>query len=134
MDAGKPQPPLFEETLSRVGGTRPLVIGDRIDTDIDGAHNVGWDSLLVMTGVTTLADLAVLEPGRRPTYLGADLGCLAEVPGPPVGWSAVVTRGRLAVSGAGSDHDWWRAVAAALWAHLDSTGTAADLGDARPPR
>lgn len=132
--AGKPQAPLFEETLARVGGTRPLVIGDRLDTDIDGAHNVGWDSLLVMTGVTTLADLALLEPGRRPTYLGADLSCLAEPPATPEGWTAVVEGGRLVVLGAGDKHAWWRAVAEALWAHLDATGRAADLGDTVPPR
>jgi glycerol 3-phosphatase-2 len=132
--AGKPQPPLFEETLARVGGDRPLVIGDRLDTDIDGAHNVGWDSLLVMTGVTTLADLARLEPGRRPTYLGADLSCLAQPPATGAGWSASVEVGVLAVRGSGGVHDWWHAAAGALWAHLDTAGAPAALGDARPPR
>lgn len=132
--AGKPRPPLFEETLERVGGTRPLVIGDRIDTDIDGAHAVGWDSLLVMTGVTTLADLAALTPERRPTYVGADLSCLGEVLASRPGWTASVEDGRLVVSGGGGRHDWWRSVAEALWAHLDGTGSAADLGDTRPPR
>src|SRR6478672_7444806 len=56
--AGKPETPLFEETLRRVGGDRPLVVGDRLDTDIEGANKVGYDSLLVMTGVTDLATLA----------------------------------------------------------------------------
>ena len=37
--AGKPEPPLFQETLRRVGGERPLVVGDRLDTDIEGAVN-----------------------------------------------------------------------------------------------
>ena len=141
--AGKPERPLFEETLTRVGGERPLVIGDRLDTDIEGARNVGWDSLLVMTGVTTLRDLASLTRPARPTYLGADLGCLA-LPVPPVstgdggcrsgGWTARVEAGRLVVEGEGDRHDWWRAVAAALWVHLDSTGHAADPGDVAPPR
>jgi len=137
--AGKPERPLFEETLTRVGGERPLVVGDRLDTDIDGARNVGWDSLLVMTGVTTLSDLASLSAAARPTYLGADLGCLA-LPAPEVdggrcgGWSARVEDGRLAVSGSGDRHDWWRAAATALWAHLDATGTPADPGDAHAPR
>lgn len=141
--AGKPERPLFEETLARVGGSRPLVIGDRLDTDIEGAHLVGWDSLLVMTGVTTLHDLAPLAAEHRPTYLGADLGCLAQpvVPaetvagGTRVGaWTARVEEGRLVVTGDGDRHDWWRAAAAALWTHLDSTGTAADPGDAVAPR
>lgn len=141
--AGKPERPLFEETLTRVGGDRPLVVGDRLDTDIEGARNVGWDSLLVMTGVTTLRDLASLTGPRRPTYLGADLGCLA-MPVSAVsvedgacrigGWAARVEGGRLAVDGGGDRHDWWRAVAAALWTHLDATGHAADPGDAVAPR
>ena len=141
--AGKPERPLFDETLARVGGERPLVVGDRLDTDIDGAHNVGWDSLLVMTGVTTLRELASLAVAARPTYVGADLGCLAlpvqapETDGACVrvgGWTAEVEAGRLGVTGAGDQHDWWRAAAAALWTHLDTTGAVADPGDAAAPR
>jgi HAD superfamily hydrolase (TIGR01450 family) len=140
--AGKPAAPLFEETLARVGGQRPLVVGDRLDTDIDGAHNVGWDSLLVMTGVTTLVELATLERTARPTYVGADLGCLAlpvtetTVDGDVQvgGWTSTIDAGRLRVEGDGDRHDWYRAAAAALWGHLDATGHAADPGDAGPPR
>ena len=141
--AGKPERPLFEETLARVGGERPLVVGDRVDTDIDGAHHVGWDSLLVMTGVTTARELAALAAPSRPTYVGADLGCLAlpvteaEKRGDCVGvggWTARVEDARLQVTGDGDRHDWWRAAAAALWSHLDTTGSAADPGDAAPPR
>lgn len=141
--AGKPERPLFDETLSRVGGRRPLVVGDRVDTDIQGARNVGWDSLLVMTGVTTVHELASVAEGSRPTYVGADLGCL-DLPVPPLtsdgsgcrvgGWTARVESGRLAVDGEGDRHDWWRAAAAALWTHLDATGHAADPGDAVGPR
>jgi glycerol-1-phosphatase len=144
--AGKPQPALFEETLERVGGERPLAVGDRLDTDIDGAHAVGWDSLLVMTGVTALTDLARLTTDGRPTYVGADLGCLALPATPPSadrdepgkfglgGWTAWTASGRLQVSGSGDRHHWWRVVTAALWAHLDTTGDAADPGDVVPPR
>lgn len=139
--AGKPHPPLFEETLDRVGGRRPLVVGDRIDTDIEGAHALGWDSLLVMSGVTTLNDLAGLPLGLRPTYVGAHAGCLVRTmepiaciaPGAPVlGWSAQVFDGRLVVAGGGDLHDWWQAVAAALWAHLDATGRPAGTAGATP--
>jgi HAD superfamily hydrolase (TIGR01450 family) len=135
--AGKPERALFDETISRVGGERPLVVGDRLDTDIDGALAVGWDSLLVMTGVSTLDQLATLAPSSRPTYIGADLGCL-DLAVPPLtvdetgcrvrGWSASVDGGRLSIEGEGDRHDWWRAVAAALWTHLDATGHAADPG------
>lgn len=139
--AGKPLPPLFEETLERVGGERPLVVGDRIDTDIEGAHAVGWDSLLVMSGVTTLSQLAALPPGRRPTYVGAHAGCLvrpmtaipAIVPGTPVGgWTARVDDDVLRVDGDGDVHDWWQSVAAALWAHLDASGQPAATAGVRP--
>ncbi|MFL6024531.1 MAG: ribonuclease E/G, partial [Marmoricola sp.] len=120
--AGKPEKPLFEESLARVGGERPLVVGDRIDTDIDGARAVGWDSLLVMTGVTTLEILTTLEPAHRPTYLGADLGALLLAPGDCGAWDARVVEGALVVTGSGDLHGWWTAVAAAVWAHLDDTG------------
>lgn len=79
--AGKPEPRLFLETKQRLGVSNPLVIGDRIDTDIDGAHASGMDSLLVLTGVTSLADLAELEAARQPTFVATDLRCLlAEQP------------------------------------------------------
>jgi glycerol 3-phosphatase-2 len=139
--AGKPQPPLFEETLARVGGERPLVVGDRIDTDIEGAIAVGWDSLLVMTGVTTLADLAGLKPSLRPTYVAADLTALS-IEIAPVGaavgtvrrggWTTDVVEGRLHVSGVGDEHNWWAAVAASLWGHLDAGGEPATTDGAVP--
>lgn len=129
--AGKPRPPLFVETLERVRGERPLVVGDRIDTDIEGALAVGWDSLLVMSGVTTLTHLAALPPHLRPTYIGAHAGCLvlplAPIDASPAGcsvggWVARVAAGQLEVAGDGDIHAWWQAVAASLWAHLDSCG------------
>ena len=140
--AGKPEPPLFEETLRRVGGERPLVVGDRLDTDIEGANRVGYDSLLVMTGVTDLAQLVAAPPALRPTYVAADLGALGrnqtspepldDAPGAG-GWSASVRDGVLVVEGAGDSDTWWRSVAAAGWRHLDATGSAADVSGVRPP-
>ena len=130
--AGKPQKALFEETLERVGGEHPLVVGDRLDTDIDGAHGVGWDSLLVMTGVTTIEDLADLEAERRPTYIGADLSALLSPPARAGAWEAGVAEGTLTVRGSGDLHGWWAAVAAALWAYRDDTGEAAATAGAAP--
>jgi glycerol-1-phosphatase len=43
------------------------------------------------------------------------------------GWRATVSEGRLEVSGEGGVDDWWRAVASALWDHLDRSGSAADV-------
>lgn len=131
--AGKPMAPLFEETVLRVSGRRPLVVGDRLDTDIEGATNTGHDSLLVLTGVTGLAELVAAAPDLRPTFLASDLAGLG-VPHPEVeqseggaarcgGWTARVATGRLVVTGGGAGDDWWRAAAVAAWQHLDTSGT-----------
>jgi glycerol 3-phosphatase-2 len=77
---GKPFPPILEAALARVGGTRPLLIGDRLDTDIDGAHAVGWDSMLVLTGISTRDEAAAWE--RPPTYVSEDLRALTADPAP----------------------------------------------------
>ncbi len=140
--AGKPAPPLLEETVRRVGAERPLIVGDRLDTDIAGGTAAGIDSLLVLTGVTGLAELLCAGPRSRPTYLSRGLsGLLASHPVPrrgPAGWSlggwtAAAPGGRLAVTGAGNADDWWRAVAEAAWEHLDETGRPVDTGDLVPP-
>ena len=81
--AGKPMAPLFEETITRVGGQHPLLVGDRLDTDIEGAVTMGWDSLLVLTGVTGLEEVARATKAERPTYIGRDLGALAETHAAP---------------------------------------------------
>lgn len=70
--AGKPERPLMQASIDRTGAKQPLVVGDRLDTDILGATNVGVDSLLVLSGVTTVAELLNAEPKLRPTYLGWD--------------------------------------------------------------
>jgi HAD superfamily hydrolase (TIGR01450 family) len=73
--AGKPEPTLFEETVNRLGVKNALVIGDRIDTDIEGANRCGLDSLLVLTGVHKVADIRDDDLGK-PTYVAQDLRCL----------------------------------------------------------
>jgi glycerol-1-phosphatase len=74
--AGKPERALVDEAVARSGATRPLMVGDRLDTDIEGAVRAGMDSLLVLTGITTVADLLQAGPDSRPTYLGSDLSAL----------------------------------------------------------
>lgn len=140
--AGKPAAPLFEETVRRVGGERPLVVGDRLETDVEGAANAGLDSLLVLTGVTGLAELVTARDGRRPTYLSVDLSGLGRSHEAPQaddtgarlgGWTARVEQGRLAVAGEGEPDAWWRVAAVAAWRHLDATGDAVDVAGLRPP-
>jgi HAD superfamily hydrolase (TIGR01450 family) len=71
---GKPAPTLFTSAAARVGSRTPLVIGDRLDTDIAGAVAAGMPSLLVLSGVSRLSDLLAAAPAMRPTYLAHDLG------------------------------------------------------------
>ena len=70
---GKPSPVLFESARRRSGATRPLVVGDRLDTDIAGATNAGLPSLVVLSGVSSPLDVLRAIPAARPTYLGRDL-------------------------------------------------------------
>jgi hypothetical protein len=70
--AGKPQIPLMQQSIERTHAKRPLVVGDRLDTDIHGANNVGIDSLLVLSGVTTIAEILQAPTELRPTYLAWD--------------------------------------------------------------
>lgn len=74
---GKPNAPIFEAALVRTGGTTPLVIGDRLDTDIAGAVVLGWDSLLVLTGISTRDDLRGSE--IAPTIVADDLTALLKL-------------------------------------------------------
>jgi HAD superfamily hydrolase (TIGR01457 family) len=71
---GKPNAPLFHAAQIRAGGGRPLVIGDRLDTDVAGAAALGWDSLLVLTGISRREDLE--HAAARPTYVAEDLSIL----------------------------------------------------------
>ncbi len=74
--AGKPYAPLLEDALVRAGTRNALVVGDRLDTDIDGARSVGLPSLMVLTGVSTIDDLRGRPADQRPTYLARDLDAL----------------------------------------------------------
>ncbi|MGH3623002.1 MAG: HAD-IIA family hydrolase [Sciscionella sp.] len=76
--AGKPGSPLFLEAIKSTGAERALVVGDRLDTDIAGAHAAELDSLLVLSGSSTPGDLLAAPPEMRPTYLSADLRSLTE--------------------------------------------------------
>lgn len=129
--AGKPEAALFTETTERVGGVRPLVVGDRLDTDIEGATNVGVDSLAVLTGVSDLQAIADADGGRRPSFVSPDLRGLL-VAHPPVdldgdqarcGASSVrLVDGALEVLGGGDDIETIRAGLTLAWTYRDRTG------------
>jgi HAD superfamily hydrolase (TIGR01450 family) len=127
--AGKPHRPLFDETVLRVGAQRPVVVGDRLDTDVEGANRCSTDALLVMTGVTDLAALCAARPPQRPSYVSWTLDGLLAVHESPQregathrlgGWSARVRDGALLLEGSGTDtNEGLRAAVAAAWAWYD---------------
>jgi glycerol-1-phosphatase len=75
--AGKPATPLMDEAQRSTNAERPLVVGDRLDTDIAGAVAAGLDSLLVLTGVSTAQELLDASEDMRPTYLAHDVEALS---------------------------------------------------------
>ncbi|QBS46422.1 HAD family hydrolase [Nocardia sp. CS682] len=80
--AGKPYAPLLEDALVRAGTRSALVVGDRLDTDIEGANTVGLESLLVLTGVSTLDELKDAADEFLPTYVADSLDALNHPPVP----------------------------------------------------
>lgn len=145
---GKPDPTMHRESVERSGARSPLVVGDRLDTDIEGAQAVGCPSLLVLTGITTPLELLAAPAHRRPDYVTHDLrGLLVSHPAPIEGQPGsgehrcgpwlVDVNGRLsrvdpasdAVPGAAEEGaassalDALRALCAASWAALDDGRT-----------
>lgn len=139
--AGKPEPPLHAESVERVGAAHPLVVGDRLDTDIESAVRGGADSLLVLTGVTAPVDVLLAPPHRRPAYIAADLtGLNAAHPDVTVqegafkcgGWTAAAdaagSGGRAWLTAWGSGHwvDGLRVLCAAAWTAGSPPGSPAE--------
>ncbi|MCD0453644.1 HAD-IIA family hydrolase [Actinocorallia sp. API 0066] len=121
---GKPEIPLHRESILRTGAERPLIVGDRLDTDIEGAHNGGADSLLVFTGVTDPLTALTAAPEHRATYLAPDLtGLLTAYPDVTEeaeaygcgGWHARWQDGAVRLTGEGDPWHGLRALAAAAW-------------------
>ena len=54
---GKPQAPIFETAMDRLGPGRALVVGDRLDADLAGAGAAGLDCAIVLTGVASRGDV-----------------------------------------------------------------------------
>lgn len=121
---GKPEPALFRQAADGRRAGRPLVVGDRLDTDIEGAVRAGMPSMLVLTGVTTPADLLAAPPQLRPSYVAEDLFGLLR-PHPEVrrenggarcgGWLASTAGGQIRLAGSGDRVDALRAACALAW-------------------
>ena len=136
---GKPDPAMHAECVRRTGAERPLVVGDRLDTDIEGGRRVGVPTLLVLSGVTTPRTLLAAGPGERPDLLAHDVAGLdqAHPPVEPAGagwrcgaWTATADGSALLLEGTVDDHaaddlDGLRALCVAHWsAHPDDAAEA----------
>jgi len=74
--AGKPAPALLATAVERFRAGAPLMVGDRLDTDIAGASAAGMPSVFVETGVHGVHELVQAPADQRPTYIGEDLRVL----------------------------------------------------------
>ena len=75
---GKPEGEMLRMAMRRMGATlsETLAIGDRLDTDIVGAHRAGLTSALVLTGITHETDL--VDAAIKPDYVFTDLTALRQ--------------------------------------------------------
>ncbi|MFJ6026420.1 HAD-IIA family hydrolase [Pseudarthrobacter sp. NPDC092424] len=123
--AGKPEAPLFHTAAKRLGAERPLVVGDRLDTDILGGNNAGFATVAVLTGVDTRDSILAARAAERPAYIIETLADLYR-PYPEVthedgtyscgGATARVANGAVGIIGRQDDLNAWRAACAAWWA------------------
>lgn len=127
--AGKPQPTLFRDALSRWDFRTPLVIGDRLDTDIAGANAAELPSIFVLTGVSTAADAIFAPAEQRPTYIANDMRALLDSPdrlrvAPQPAWHVAGESAEIIVTAShngahGDGLSVIRAVADAVWNEAD---------------
>ena len=142
VSAGKPEPTLYHLAVERRSASRPLVVGDRLDTDLGGAQAAHYPGLHVLTGVSDARDAVLAPPEHRPTYLGADLRSLLvahPAPEPEDGWwrcglaRARAAGGVLELDGPTGSLDLVRAACSAAWEAADrgepvDPGTVPELG------
>jgi 4-nitrophenyl phosphatase len=71
---GKPNPAMYQFALERMGAAldETLVVGDRLETDIAGAQNLGSPCALVLSGVTDEKTAWEWEPS--PDIIAGNLG------------------------------------------------------------
>ena len=138
--AGKPEASIYQRGARRVGGERPLAVGDRLETDIMGAVNAQVPAMHVLTGVHGAQDVLRAPRGQRPSFLARDMrGLLEAHPGPKhhrdgtwtCGFSQVAKATRSGaltlddielVDGQAVTIDSYRALAAAAWEYADEFG------------
>lgn len=133
--AGKPAPTLMLDALARGDFRTPLVVGDRLNTDIAGANAAELPSLMVLTGVNSARDAVFAVPEQRATFIGHDLRSLHQDAqelkvGPQAAWQIDTDGSTLTVSTTKSDDgdglSIVRAVAHAVWSASATTVNAGD--------
>ncbi|MBP3036918.1 HAD-IIA family hydrolase [Arthrobacter sp. zg-ZUI100] len=122
--AGKPEAPLFLTAARHLGAQAPLVVGDRLDTDILGGNNAGYATAMVLTGVDTPQAALAARTQERPAFLLKDLDSLYH-PYPETVFedgmyrcgsaTARVLGDTVEISGDSADLNSWRAACAAWW-------------------
>ena len=100
--AGKPETPMFTLAVERFVAKNPVVIGDRLDTDILGANRAGLRSVHVLTGIDGKKQVLAAVADQRPTYIVNDLRELHEPYPMPVHHTEVVRGVETAVTTAGA--------------------------------
>jgi len=75
---GKPNLPLFEEALHVLKSTpeTTAMVGDRLNTDIDGGQSAGLKTILLLSGITKREDL--VDSAVQPDCVLEDLNALRE--------------------------------------------------------
>ncbi|TRW79536.1 HAD-IIA family hydrolase [Mycolicibacterium sp. 018/SC-01/001] len=123
--AGKPAPALMSDALARGDFDAPLMIGDRLDTDIAGARAAGLPSLMVLCGVNDAADAIFAVADQRPDMIAEDLRALTDDAeplrvGPHPAWRVELRDDQIVVTATGEEPGDMlsivRAIAAAVWA------------------
>ncbi|MEM2841804.1 MAG: HAD-IIA family hydrolase [Thermoproteota archaeon] len=74
---GKPNTAIFQVAMESVVASprESVFVGDRIDTDVEGAKRLGAFAVLVLSGVTTPHDIVALEKDwNNPDLILEDLG------------------------------------------------------------
>ena len=71
--AGKPEAAIFEGASERFAATNPLVVGDRLDTDIMGGKRAGHATAIVLTGIDRAKQVLAAPPTMQPDYILGDL-------------------------------------------------------------
>ena len=108
--AGKPAPTLLLDALARGEFRTPLVVGDRLNTDIAGANAAELPSLMVLTGVNSARDAVYAVPEQRATFIGHDLRSLHQhakelAVGPQSAWQVDTADDAITVSSAAADDE-----------------------------